>query len=84
MTTVLEHDTPQDRVHNTNSKVSLVGDVIDEDRQKDIDEWEREFSDTLTEEPGLTRLVEFAIETENSIPIAQRPYNTPVMLREGE
>ena len=56
--------------------------MIDEDRQKDIDEWEREFSDTFTEEPGLTRLVELAMETENSTPIAQRPYNTPVMLRE--
>ena len=37
----------------------------------------------MTKEPGLTTLVEFGIDTGDSRPIAQRPYNTPLSLRDS-
>ena len=37
----------------------------------------------MTKEPGLTNLAEFEIDTGTSKPIAQRPYNTPIALRES-
>jgi len=36
----------------------------------------KKYGDTLTKEPGLTDLAEFRIDTGNSAPILQRPYNT--------
>ena len=37
----------------------------------------------MTKEPGLTPLAEFVIDTGQSNPIAQHPYNTPLALRES-
>ena len=37
----------------------------------------------MTKEPGLTDMAEFAIDTGESSPIAQRPYNTPLTLRDS-
>ena len=37
----------------------------------------------MTKEPGLTPLAEFGIDTGQSSPIAQRPYNTPLSLRDS-
>ena len=37
----------------------------------------------MTREPGLTTMVEFGIDTGDNKPIAQRPYNMPLSLRES-
>ena len=67
---VLEGDTDSDCVMNTNSKLKLVGGSVRCDLLEDIDRWKEEFSETLTEEPGETELVEFSIETGDADPIA--------------
>ena len=63
--------------------MKVVGEVLVNSREEDIRNWEEEFADILMEELGLTGAVEFGIDTGDSPPIAQRPYNSPVMLREG-
>ena len=83
ITTVLEEDTIEDEVSDTNQKVKLVGGNLEADRLRDIEEWSNDFKETLTEEPGLTNLVEFTLDTEDEEPIAQRPYLTPMSLKEG-
>ena len=37
----------------------------------------------MTKEPGLTKLAEFSIDMGEHRPIPQRPYNTPLGLRES-
>jgi len=37
----------------------------------------------LTKESGLTDLVEFGIETGDSVPVSQRPYNIPIHFSES-
>ena len=83
VTTVLEPDTAYDTLESTYTELTVSGSVDAPSRKKDIAEWEEEFSDILTKEPGLTPLAEFSIEMEDSAPIAQRPYNTPLTLRDN-
>ena len=83
ITTVLEDDTGDGCVLDTNQKVKLIGGKVEADRLKDIEAWTLEFKETLTEEPGLTDLVEFQLDTGGAEPIAQRPYLTPIGLRDG-
>ena len=63
--------------------MKLIGGKVEADRLKDIEAWTLEFKETLTEEPGLTDLVEFQLDTGGAEPIAQRPYLTPIGLRYG-
>ena len=82
-TTVLLEDKEGDDVLDCNREVVLDGSVIDANRQKDVEEWKRDYSDTLTEEPGFTSQVSFGIDTKDHQPVAQRAYSTPVALQEG-
>ena len=77
VTTVLEPDTEGDTMEHTYSEVVVTGNVQVQGRDKDIQEWLKEFEDIMTKEPGRTNLAEFAIDTGTSKPIAQRPYITP-------
>ena len=81
VTTVLEPDTDIDSMDYTYTAVVLSGKVEIETRDKDIQEWVDEYSDILTKQSGLTAKATFGIETAESKPIAQRPYNTPLALR---
>ena len=45
--------------------------------EEDIKQWESDFGDILTKEPGLTTLAEFKMDTGSHPPICQGPYNTP-------
>ena len=65
------------------SEVVIRGKVETMNREKDIQEWVEEFQTTLTKEPGLTPLAEFGIDTGSHDPIAPRPYNTPLSLRDS-
>ena len=81
-TTILLDDTEEDSVMDANRKVNVEGAVGSGPRQEDIGEWE-EYADILTEEPGLTDLATFKIDTGDAKPIHQRAYNTPVLLIPG-
>ena len=77
---MLELDTEFDSMENQYTEVKLSGIAVAEDRDKDVREWERDYSDIFTKEPGLMKLAEFNIDTGNHPPITQRPYNTPQSL----
>ena len=83
VTTVLEDDVVGDDVTVTNGKVHVEKIELNEEMQSDIDNWLHDFSDVVCTEPGLTYWVELAINTGDAAPVAQRPYNTPVALREA-
>ena len=82
VTTVLEPDTESDSMDQEYSEVVIRGKVEMMNREKDIQEWVEEFQTSLTKEPVLTPLAEFGIDTGSHDPIAQRPYNTPLSLRD--
>ena len=83
VTSVLEPDTPTDHMEEQYSEAVVTGNVITEDRQRDIQGWVTDFSDILTKEPGLTELKQFRIDTGDHAPIQQRPYNNPQALKES-
>ena len=65
------------------TEVIIKGKAESSTRESDTAEWLREFEGTMTKEPGLTTLVDFRIDTGDNKPIAQRPYNTPLSLRDS-
>ena len=83
ITTVLEDDQVADDVTVTNDKVHMEQVLLDDSIKEDVDKWLREFSDVVCTEPGLTDWVELSINTRDTTPVSQRPYNTPVTLRDA-
>ena len=83
VTTVLEDDVTGDEVTNTNGKVHVQKIQLTDKMQNNIDAWMEEFGDVVCTEPGLTDWVELAINTGDVSPVAQRPFNIPVALREA-
>jgi len=81
-TTVLEPDEVDDEITGR-SEVKVEGGILEASQLRDIEALVVEFKETLTKEPGLTNLVEFGIESGDSEPISQRPYNTPTKFRES-
>ena len=52
-------------------------------REKHIAEFESDFKEMLTKAPGYCDMVHFDIDTGQHKPIQQRPYNTPIALRQS-
>jgi len=82
-TSVFESDDASDEIVDRYAEVNTLGDSLDDKQQTDIDRLEKKHAQTLTKEPGLTDLVVFRLDTGESAPISQRPYNTPVHFRES-
>ena len=57
--------------------------MLDDTMHKDMDTWVDEFSGVICQKPGLTDRVELAIDTVVAAPVSQRPYHTPVTLRDA-
>ena len=53
--------------------MKISGVAEGEDRERDVREWEKEYSDILTKEPGLTNLTEFRMDTGNHPPFVCAP-----------
>ena len=83
ITSVFDPDTPEDDLVNRFSEARIEQGTSSEDMTKDIQQWEVDFKDTLTKEPGITHLAEFTIDTGTHQPIFQRAYNTPISLLES-
>ena len=66
-----------DSMEHQYTEVTLSGIAEADDRERDVNQWETDFSDILTKEPGLMNLAEFKIDTGDHPPICQGPYNTP-------
>ena len=76
---ILEDDKEDDDIVETNDKIKLVNDSVDEGRQTDIRSWCSEFGDVLREEPGTTELTQLKINTGDATPI----YMTANSLKPG-
>ena len=83
ITTVLEDDQVADDVMVTNSKVHVEEVMLHDGMKRDVSNWLEEFGDVVCTEPGLTDWVELSINTGEAAPVSQRPYNTPMSLREA-
>ena len=73
ITTTLDNDGEVDSVTDTNGKAHVEESVLDESRQRDLDEWVEEFTDVISLNPGLADGVEFAIDTGDAALVSQRP-----------
>ena len=56
VTTVLEPDSSTDNMDQQYAEATVTGKVVTESRETDIAEWENDFEDMLTKEPGFTSL----------------------------
>ena len=83
ITMVLEQDTQSDTMEEQYAKAVITGKAEAPEKDADITAWLPEFKGTMTKEPGLTKLTEFGIDTGENKPIAQRPYNMPLSLRDS-
>ena len=68
---MLDPDTEGDDLADRYAEVQVRGDNIDEAKARDIASWEAEYSDILTNEPGITHLSEFTMNTGDHLPIFQ-------------
>jgi len=82
-TVVLEPDQPDDNITDRYAELVVKGGELTDEQRKDISDICKQFDKTLTKEPGLTSIAEFAIETGSNEAISQRPYNTPAHFRES-
>ena len=83
VTSVLQPDTAEDKMEDQYAEAKVTGCASHRDKDRDISSWTEEFADTLRKDPGMTKEVEFKIDTGNHAPIHQRPYNTPQSLIES-
>ena len=83
VTTILEDDKLDDHIMSTNDKLKIVAQDTDVGRKADIELLQREFNETLREEPGITDKVVFKINTGDAKPIQQHPYMTANSLNQG-
>ena len=60
---MLQLDSESDSMDQQYSELVISGVAEAENRDKDVREWEKDYSDTLTKDPGLTNLTEFKIDT---------------------
>ena len=56
-------------------KVTLIGDKLEEEQQKDLGKLLIKWKDILSKKPGLTSVVQHSIDTGNIKPIRSVPYH---------
>ena len=77
---MLEDDTEQDEITGRYSEAKLEQQELQTQQQQQLQNVLDRHKAVLTEQPGLTKLVKFGIDTGSEQPIFQRAYNTPVSL----
>ena len=82
VTSVLEQDSSSDDITNRFAEAKIEQQDLTSEQQQQLDSVLGKFGTVLDKEPGLTTLVTFEIDTGEETPIYQRPYSTPVALRE--
>ena len=80
ITTVVEDR--EDDLTSSYASSSVVSQPLTEEQSKQLEKVLDVHSKILTKDPGLTSLVTFDIDTGVAEPIHQRPYSTPVALKE--
>ena len=80
ITTVVEDR--GDDLTSSYASSSVVSQQLTDEQTQQLEQMLDRHSKTLTKDPGITSLVEFDIDTGGAEPIHQRPYSTPVALKE--
>ena len=83
VTSVLEQDTEEDDVTNRFAEAKVEPQELTEPQQRQLDQLLSKHRKVLDKEPGLTKMVDFDIDTGEAEPVYQRPYNTPIALRKS-
>ena len=80
---MFEADTAQDDIVNRYSEAEIQEQQLQASQKKDIDDIVNEYPEVITNEPGLTSLLEFALEIGDTQPIFQRAYYIPAAFRKS-
>ena len=85
VTMVLENNDLEgnQELEDTNEKEGLELLPLTAKQEGDRDAWLNEFSDIMTGLPGTAKGMKFGIDTGDHVPIQQRPYSTPAVLKPG-
>ena len=81
VTSVFEPDNPDDDIIARYAEAHIGEAELSDNQKQKLNKLLATFPDVMTSEPGLTTLVDFAIETGDSEPIFQHPYNTPASFK---
>ena len=81
--TAVVEDTDKDKLTHSFASVNVREQVLSPLQQSQLDEVLGLYAGVLTKESGLTREAQFDIDTGEAEPIHQRPYSTPVALKES-
>ena len=81
VTSVFEPDKPGDDILERYAEAHISDSELSDKQKEDLDRVLSNFTDVMTSELRLTNLVDFAIDTGDSQPIFQRPYNSPAAFK---
>ena len=81
--TAVVQDTDQEDLTTSFAAANIQSQELTNEQQTELQQQLSRFSDVLTKEPGLTNLATFNIDTGEADPIQQRPYSTPVALKDS-
>ena len=83
VTSVLQEDTESDDITDRYAEVKVQEQELTEQQATQLKQVLDKYEGVLTKEPGKTDMVTFDIDTGEAEPVYQRPYSTPVSLRES-
>ena len=81
--TAVVEDSDNDELANTFASVTVQEQTLSQEQQAQLDQVLGSYAEVLTKEPGLTKLVQFEIDTGDAEPIFQRPYSTLITLKQS-
>ena len=76
--TMVVEDIDNDELANTFASAKVQEQALTGEQQAQLDQVLGSYTEFLTKNPGLTKLVQFEIDTGDAEPIYQRPYSTPI------
>ena len=76
-------DTTGEELITSIADTKIQSEELTQEQQSQLKAELNKFTDVLTKEPGLTNITSFDIDTGEAEPIQQRPYSTPVALKDS-
>ena len=81
--TAVVQDTTGEELITSIADTKIQSEELTHEQQSQLKAELDKFTDVLTKEPGLTNITSFDIDTGEAEPIQQRPYSTPVALKDS-
>ena len=83
VTSVLQDETENDDILHRYAEATVEPQQLTEAQQRQLAELLERHIQILTKDPGLTTMATFDIDTGQADSVYQRPYNTPIVLRQS-